>query len=993
MLTVESARRTHTVAHANGRTIMHAVTRTLIAAVVVCGLVVGQTGPRLLASSPDANHGAARDALQALYRATGGDNWDDSDNRPGAATDGEFATVRAGAHTPDREFDLADANEEPTSIWSDGATMWVADPDDDKLYAYDLATGARTPDREFDLADANESPTGIWSDGATLWVADSWDEKLYAYDLATGARTPDREFDLANGNDVPRGIWSDGATLWVADYRNDKLYAYDLATGATGSAETDRAALEALYHATDGDNWTNNDNWLTDAPLIEWHGVTTDSSDRVTELLLSDNRLHGEIPTELGRLDYLTILDLSDNRLHGEIPAELGRLDYLIALGLSNNQLHGEIPAELGSLDNLIALALHQNRLHGEIPTELGSLDNLLALGLSNNQLSGCLPAAWHNNDLLRTGENDLEDLQLPFCTQTTQPLGTPSLSVQWTPNMDASAAIVTLTWTPVTGATSYTLLRRIGADGDFAPIGDNLSLTDTYTDYDVPFGLTYQYVVLAANTSGPGPRSNEAQVALPSAWTLPGKPTLKIAFVTLLPGMAIEIWWQEESGLADAYEVEWRFNGGEWETAPGARMTNSLGAQTRHVNFLAQLAPGHYTYRVRGNRWGHGPGPWSNAAQATVPAADPNSAPPSEKPTLHVLSTNPHQVRLAWTEVAGATSYDLWRCSDTKDQKITHSIVLKTAPAITVHLLTHGTHLVLAELIKEVAQELAQELLIETFTHFFSEDTPHERCINVWTPMGVILNETTYTDDDVTPKTYHYYMARGWNAAGPGPWSHLIQLDPGTPNLSLLELTETSITLAWTGVDGVTDYEIRDCGAWQRLWSTCDETGWNYTPDSSRPHYTFTIDGLTPRREYSFEARARQGDTFSSWSNAILVKPGMPTEPPATQAEISFNEAGAPAVHLSWEAVNYATEYEVRRSGDARRFDVLFNITTTRREFTDVNVPLRSGRLERTHNYYYVRARNDFSEGPWTSIACSMQEAGTCTVIPPDEVTTPGYR
>ena len=37
---------------------------------------------------------------------------------------------------------------------------------------------------------------------------------------------------------------------------------------------TDRDALEALYNATDGPNWTNNSNWLSDRPIGEWHGVT-----------------------------------------------------------------------------------------------------------------------------------------------------------------------------------------------------------------------------------------------------------------------------------------------------------------------------------------------------------------------------------------------------------------------------------------------------------------------------------------------------------------------------------------------------------------------------------------------------------------------------------------------------------------------------------------------------------------------------------------------
>ena len=49
----------------------------------------------------------------------------------------------------------------------------------------------------------------------------------------------------------------------------------------------DRDALEALYRATDGPNWTDNTNWLTDAPLGQWYGVTTDRAGRVLELDLS----------------------------------------------------------------------------------------------------------------------------------------------------------------------------------------------------------------------------------------------------------------------------------------------------------------------------------------------------------------------------------------------------------------------------------------------------------------------------------------------------------------------------------------------------------------------------------------------------------------------------------------------------------------------------------------------------------------------------------
>ena len=66
--------------------------------------------------------------------------------------------------------------------------------------------------------------------------------------------------------------------------------------------QVDRDALAALYHATDGPNWDDNTGWLSDRPLGEWSRVTTDEAGRVIGLGLSDNRLSGQIPPELGRL-------------------------------------------------------------------------------------------------------------------------------------------------------------------------------------------------------------------------------------------------------------------------------------------------------------------------------------------------------------------------------------------------------------------------------------------------------------------------------------------------------------------------------------------------------------------------------------------------------------------------------------------------------------------------------------------------------------------
>ena len=164
-----------------------------------------------------------------------------------------------------------------------------------------------------------------------------------------------------------------------------------------GSPGSDRAALVALYEATDGENWRANTNWLTDAPLGEWHGVTTYTDGRVAWLYLGANELSGPIPPELGRLTFLVELELSANPLQGAIPPELGDLNWLTDLSLVSSQLNGPIPSELGNLASLTQLHLSHNELDGPIPPELGNLSSLRSLFLDSNQLSGPIPAELGN--------------------------------------------------------------------------------------------------------------------------------------------------------------------------------------------------------------------------------------------------------------------------------------------------------------------------------------------------------------------------------------------------------------------------------------------------------------------------------------------------------------------------------------------------------------------------------------------------------------------
>ena len=170
------------------------------------------------------------------------------------------------------------------------------------------------------------------------------------------------------------------------------------AGSAQGTAEImvspnpDRAALIVLYEATDGPNWVNSENWLTDPPLGDWYGVDTDDSGRVVRLDLYNNDLTGSIPPELGNLASLTNLELRRNNLTGPIPSQLGNLTSLTNLELGRNNLTGPIPSQLGNLTSLTSLELRQNELTGPIPPELGNLASLTSLELWQNELTGPIP-------------------------------------------------------------------------------------------------------------------------------------------------------------------------------------------------------------------------------------------------------------------------------------------------------------------------------------------------------------------------------------------------------------------------------------------------------------------------------------------------------------------------------------------------------------------------------------------------------------------------
>ncbi len=222
----------------------------------------------------------------------------------------------------------------------------------------------------------------------------------------SGSAVPDVVVNWSSGDTRVATVTATGLVTAVSDGTATVAAEAGDARGTaeiTVEVDVDRTALIALYQATDGLNWTNNEGWLSDLPLAEWHGVYTDASGRVSHLVLglewdADRNEHvplglkGRIPPEIGNLDRMRVLSLTHNRLTGPIPPEIGKLGNLEALHLTSNRLTGPIPPEIGDLAKLTSLTLERNQVSGPIPPEIGKLANLEELYFRHNNLSGPIP-------------------------------------------------------------------------------------------------------------------------------------------------------------------------------------------------------------------------------------------------------------------------------------------------------------------------------------------------------------------------------------------------------------------------------------------------------------------------------------------------------------------------------------------------------------------------------------------------------------------------
>ncbi|XP_050259360.1 probable LRR receptor-like serine/threonine-protein kinase At1g74360 isoform X9 [Quercus robur] len=107
---------------------------------------------------------------------------------------------------------------------------------------------------------------------------------------------------------------------------------------------------------------------------------------------LSGNRLSGEVPPDIGKMQNFSMLHLGFNEFFGKLPPQIGEMP-LVNLNISNNKFSGEIPGEIGNIKCLQNLDLSCNNFSGMFPASFNNLSELNMFNISYNPLmSGVVP-------------------------------------------------------------------------------------------------------------------------------------------------------------------------------------------------------------------------------------------------------------------------------------------------------------------------------------------------------------------------------------------------------------------------------------------------------------------------------------------------------------------------------------------------------------------------------------------------------------------------
>lgn len=228
--------------------------------------------------------------------------------------------------------------------------------------------------------------------------------------------------------------------------------------------------------------------------------------------------------------------------------------------------------------------------------------------------------------------QGTLNSRKIERCVTTT--LSNPVLSA---PTVDSSTQI-TLNWSQISGNTGYKIERKTGAGGTWADLTTKPADTTAHVDSGLDTGTVYYYRISTNSAAGYSLTSNEQ-----NAITKPAAPVMAANGTVTTTTVVVN--WTDVAGET-GYKIERKTGaGGAWSEI-GTRGAGVLTYPDTGLTFNTQ-----YYYRVRAyNASGDSDYSAEQGVMTTFTSTTLSSA----------AGVSQTQVDLAWTDVAGETSYSI---------------------------------------------------------------------------------------------------------------------------------------------------------------------------------------------------------------------------------------------------------------------------------------------------------------------------------------------
>lgn len=240
--------------------------------------------------------------------------------------------------------------------------------------------------------------------------------------------------------------------------------------------------------------------------------------------------------------------------------------------------------------------------------------------------------------------------------TTTTIPPAQPRLAAPDNLSISTEGLIVTLSWEPVAGASSYRVYWRAGSTVSTASGSEARASAPSYLHQAPAFGLTYAYLVVAVDDGGSAGTPSQVITTAPSSQSL-AAPSL----VTATAGdRRVTLTWDQVPN-ATGYEVD------VYSTVGTFTLSNQVISPLIHGPLLNRIG---YHYRVRA-RFGTDVGPWSDPPVSATPMpAVPGSPVFTDvkaliRTDLNASGTPNGVVQLSWSPAQHAQEYQVYVRTD----------------------------------------------------------------------------------------------------------------------------------------------------------------------------------------------------------------------------------------------------------------------------------------------------------------------------------------